>query len=114
MAIKAYTLTLSGSSENLASALAAAGATITPGGEGDGSFASVILQSNQDNAGDIYIGNNGQTVTSASYGTRLEANAEVAPAVREFDAAGGSSLRLSDFVVLGTANEKLHVLGVER
>jgi hypothetical protein len=106
--VKDLTLTLSGSTQRLSDALV----DKTPGGKDDVPFRALHLQPDGANGNAIFLGSSA-SVTSSLYGVRLPASASgvpSAPYVFEFSSEG--PLKLSHFYVLGTANEKLHILGV--
>lgn len=109
MALKSYNLTLNGAAggQNLKTVLS----NTQTGGIDDVPLRAVILQPDGANANPIYIAGDNQVPTTANYGWRLEkATTGVPPApfvIGEFDVGG--PLRLSNFTVLGTNAEVLHI-----
>lgn len=110
--VKHYVITLTtGTDIQLSSALAV--------GETDHQCAAIWLQPRGTNAAVTYIGS-ADGVTSTNYGVRLEAGAAGIPPAPfnagEFAMGHGPSSRsphkLSDFWVLGTTGDFLHVLVV--
>jgi hypothetical protein len=63
------------------------------------------------NAGNSFIGERGTTVSSTKYGLAIFTTLPVAA---KLSAAGASALRLSDFEISGSVNEKLAICGVAR
>jgi hypothetical protein len=115
MAIEQFSLTLDGTCQDLFSALN----LLFP--QDDWAFATLSFQADAANQGDIYIGVSTRVtglpaagfVTSSRYGVRLSAaDPYRRPVV--LPSAGGSALRLSDFAVLGTAGDRLYILGIGR
>jgi hypothetical protein len=99
MAVRHATVTLTGASVNLG--------TLMP----DRSSAKFLsFQAGPANANPIYVGDRDTTITSSNFGFRIgvpAAGVPDAPSIIEFSQ---NSLSLSDFNVLGTLNEKLHIL----
>lgn len=108
--LKHGVVTLNGAAQNLKTALAA------PDNVDRVRF--IEFQPDGANVGVIYIGGGGSgpapdTLSNTNYGTRLEigaAGVPPAPWRQERELPEGGALKLSDFQVLGTNNEKLHVL----
>lgn len=102
--IRHYVLTLDGNAQQLSSVL-------PRGGDDPGNhpIRTISLQPAGGNANAVFVGSSG--VTSSDFGVRLEpGNASIPPApfiLGEF-AAGWA--RLSDFWVIGTNTQKLHLL----
>jgi hypothetical protein len=105
--VKHYVLTLDGNAQRLSSLIA----DQQPHGAHDTPLRAISLQPGPANANAVFLG--GAAVSATDFGVRLEASAAgVPPApfiLGEFDEGG---MRLSDFYVIGTATEKLHVLVV--
>lgn len=99
--IRHHVLTLTGSAQALSSIADALKLRIR----------TISLQPGGGNANPVYVGDALTTVTSSSYGVRLEAAATGVPpapfVLGEFAPGWGD---LSEIVVLGTNTEKLHVL----
>lgn len=95
------TLDLDGTSQSLADAFVG----------NLGSIKFLAMQADGANTGLIYVGGSQSTApTSSSYGFRIEIPASsipVAPSIFEFPTG---SISLADFNVLGTSNDKLHLL----
>lgn len=100
-----YVLTLTGSPQALSTVLGSVAEDI--------SLRGLWLQPNASNVNVIYLGGPTGTVTSASYGVRLEAPVAGIPHAPfnpgELDSA---PMKLSDFYALGTNAEKLHIMAV--
>lgn len=104
--MKDYTLTLSGSVQRLSAALS----DPTVNGPDDVPCRALHIQPDGTNANPIFVGA-APTVSASQHGVRLAASSggvPMAPYIFEF--SGEGPLRLSHFYVLGTANEKLHLL----
>lgn len=101
--IRDFTITLSGSAQQLSTACVGAGADLL--------CMMLELQPHGTNAAEIYVGGT-SSVSSSVYGTRLEAaDSGIPPAPWRASSDGlNSILQLSDFYVIGTATEKLHVM----
>lgn len=68
----------------------------------------IALQPDKGNSNDVYVG--AATLTSSDYGVRLDPGDTAPPVVLgHFDTG---PYKLSEFYVLGTNNEKLHVLAI--
>lgn len=103
MAVAHYVLTLSGSAQALSTIT---GATTRP-------IRTVTLQPGTANTNPVYVG--ASTLTSSDYGVRLEApETSIPPAPLILADTQGlvGHFKLSDVYVLGTNNEKLHLLVV--
>lgn len=106
-----YTLTLTGSAQSLASVLPTyvAASAPSPGEQVSVSFLS--LQAAGGNSGLIYVGGSGQVLTSSAYGFRMEIPISTIPSAPNIvELGGGASIRLSEWQVLGTSNDILHIL----
>lgn len=103
--INHYVLTLTGSAQLLSTVLGSSAEDI--------SLRGLWLQPNAANVNLIYLGGSTSTVTSSNYGVRLETPASSIPPPPfnpgELDTA---PMKLSDFYVLGTGPDKLHILTV--
>lgn len=99
-----FTITLTGSAQNLA--------TVCLGNiAADKNVMMLELQPHGTNSNEIYVGGT-SAVSSSSYGTRLEAaDSGIPPAPWRASSDGLTAyLFFADFWVIGTNNEKLHVL----
>lgn len=105
--MKDFTLTLTGSAQQLSSVLSDAARDNIP-------WQSLHIQPDAANANPVYVGTT-SSVSSSSHGVRLPAaSGGVPPAPYIFEAVGQQQLRLSAIYVIGTNTEKLHILGVEQ
>lgn len=99
------TLTLSGSVQTLLAAFS----DTTVGGVDDPACQAIILQPDGANAGVVYVGGEGATITSSEHGFSLPAGvAGVPPA--PFELPFSTVVRPSQVKVLGTNTQKLHIL----
>lgn len=108
MAACHYTITMTGSAQNLATVLKTALGVNFPGINNKLRFLSI--QAAPANAAVAYVGGVQRTLTNADYGYRIEipvTNIPYAPTVIE---TGPGVIALGDIQVLGTNNEKLHIL----
>lgn len=106
--IRHFVLTLNGAAQRLSTVLP----DTTVNGPHDMPARSVTAQADGANAAPIYVGGENLTVSSSSWGQRIEAaTATVPPAPSLIFGEGASKglTRLSDWYVLGTNNEKLHL-----
>ncbi len=110
--IKDYSLTLTGAVQRLSDVFGAA-PNIAPARD-DIPVLSVALQPGAANSGAVYVGSTPATLSSAAYGVRLPAAvAGIPSAPFQLEPAGqGGPMKISDFYVLGTANDTLHLLVV--
>jgi hypothetical protein len=99
-----YDLTLDGTAQSLSAVLAA--------GEDDHPLLRVYLEGDDGNSNPIFVGAD-NTVSATSYGTRLPAPAAAEPLTERRDFTG-VKLHLSDFWVLGTDTEVLHIFVVRQ
>lgn len=123
--IKHLDLTLSGAAQNLGGALTAAQLTQLVGQElydkaaaaglatrdiaAKYTFRTISFQGDPANANPIYVGGENATVSSSSWGWLIPAAvAGVASPPLIYDI--GPPAKLTDFFVLGTANQILHIL----
>lgn len=103
MALAHHVLTLNGSAQALSTI---SGATTK-------AIRTVTLQPGAANTGAVYVG--GSTVSSTDYGVRLEVPVSTVPPPPMIFADTQSQyghFKLSDMYVIGTNNEKLHLLVV--
>ncbi len=113
MSLEHHVLTLDGAVQRLSSVLADSAL----GGADDIPLRTISLQPRGSNDNPIYVGGGNAdpvVITATNYGVRLEKGATgVPPApfiLGEHDVGG--PLRLSNFYVLGTATQHLHILTV--
>ena len=111
--IKQYVVVLDGTPQNLLTAAAGASVPSVAGATVDLACRAIWLSPRGTNNNPIYLGDSA-LLSNTNYGIRLEAgdinNLPPAPfTAGEFNAG---PLKLSDFWVLGTATEILHVLMV--
>ena len=102
--IRHYVLTLDGNAQRLSSVL-------TGGADGpnDRPLRSISLQPAGANANPIFLGHAG--VSSTDFGVRLEPGAtNVPPAPFVFGELDRGAMKLSEFYVIGTSTQKLHIL----
>jgi hypothetical protein len=108
--VKHYALTLSGSAQSLAAVLP----TYVAGqqaGPNELSWSWMALQTAAANTHVVYVGGQGTVLSSSAYGFRIEApTSTVPPAPSIVELGGGGSIRLSEWQVLGTDTEILHIL----
>lgn len=106
--VRHYSLTLDGSAQQLSDVLA----NTEVGGPDDVPLLEVCLEIQDDDTNPIYVGGD-NTVSVTDYGTRVPPIAAAEPLVvpRVFQ---GVKLHLSDFWVIGTAADVLHVLVVRQ
>jgi hypothetical protein len=108
--VKHYSLTLSGSAQSLAAVLP----TFVAGqqtGPNELSWSWLSLHAGASNSGVVYVGGQGIVVSSTVYGFRIEVPvSSVPPAPSIVELGGGGSIRLSEWQVLGTSNDILHIL----
>ena len=103
--IAVYTLTLTGAAQPLTSLLAAADQSV--GGANDYGLRQILFQADPANSSAVYIGADA-TVSSSAHGFSLDPTqaSQLPVALGPFETG---PLRLSDFWVLGSNAEKLHV-----
>jgi hypothetical protein len=108
MSIQHHVLTLSGAAERLSDLLA----DPAVGGRDDVPLRTISLQPRGANANPIYVGAT-SVVSATDYGVRLEPGATgVPPAPWILGEHEVGPLRLSNFYVIGTAAQHLHILTV--
>jgi hypothetical protein len=104
MSFKQYVVTLSGSAERLSTALSLT--SPTPG------LRHISLQPGAAGTNPIYVGD--ANVSASNYAVRLAApSGSVPPAPYIIEGYESGPIRLSDFYVIGTATEVLHIGVVE-
>jgi len=97
-----YVLTLNGSAQDLN--------TLLSNTNDDQLVSSISFQPAAANAGAVFIGGSNTTVSATSYAVRLPVpDSSVPSAPYMIDAYRGGGLSLTDFSVIGTNNDKLHV-----
>lgn len=99
--MKHYTVTLAAAAQSVATALGLTASTDIP-------FRTLTFQAGKANTNDAFVGGSG--VTTTDYGIRLDPGDTAPPVVVGAYDTGG--LKLSDVYVIGTADEKVHILGV--
>lgn len=105
MAVKHYTLTLTGAVQRLSTVLT----DPTPGGKDDLPCRLISFQPGKANNADVFVGGSDQ-VSSSDYGVRLDpTDTQPCTVLGHFDMG---PYKLSNFYVIGTAAEKLHILTV--
>ena len=109
MAVKSYVATLTATSTNLRELLFPKG---SQGDKDDCSFSFLRLEADKANTADAFVGEAGKTISSTEYGSRLDPTDTAAHRVAEFHRNGAGLLRLSDFAAVGTAGEKIAIIGV--
>jgi hypothetical protein len=106
MAFRTYDITLTGVAQRVITVLG-----ITEGGPDDLGFCQVIFAADPANAAVCYVGDD-NGISATSHGFALDptqATAKDRESLGPFDAG---RLKLSNFWVLGTNNERLHIAGV--
>ena len=106
MALRDFSLTLNGAVQQLSSVLA----TTERGGAQDEAYSQLILQADPANTAAVYVGAS-SAMSSSVYGFALDPTQASAPPL----VLGGfhrGPIKLSEIWVIGTNNEKLHILGV--
>jgi hypothetical protein len=106
VAVRDYSLTLSGAAQRLSAALA----DPTPGGPDDAAFRQLIFSAAPGNSAVVYVGATA-LISSTVHGFSLDpTQASQQPvSVGPFETG---PMKLSEFYVLGTSNDVLHVLGI--
>lgn len=100
-----YTLTLTGSSADHASVVRSAG-------DAPQNFRTIMFQADTANTHDVFIGGNNQGagVSSTAYGFLLPKPVTSEPAAPVIlSTPSGQSLDLTQFWLIGTASEKVHI-----
>ena len=106
MALRHFDLTLTGVAQRLSTAIPAVAGAAGP----DEAYKQLIFSSAPGNAAVIYVGAT-SSVSSTSHGFSLDPTQATQQPV-SVGPFGSVSVKLSEFWVLGTNNEILHVLGV--
>lgn len=97
-----FTVTLTGANQNLG---------VLGAAYNRGVLKQLILHADTANANVIYVGGNaGATLSNTEYGFRIEKPVSTIPAAPSVVEAVNTDL--SDWLVLGTNGEKLHVCGI--
>ena len=110
MAIRAYTLTLTGVAQRLSQVLASGAANVEPNKSEDIPFRQIRLQADPANANVVYVGD-ASTVSATVHGGSLDPTEASAESLTLGPFPTGP-LRLSDLWVIGTNAQRLMVLGV--
>ena len=105
MGLRHYVLTLSGAAQQLSSVLP----VTQRGGAQDEALRFLTLQPGKANTNDVFVGAT-SAVSSSVYGMRLDPTDTQAPT--ELGTHDAGPIKLSDVWVIGTADEKLHVLAI--
>ena len=110
MALRAFTLTLNGSAQQLSSVLTG---DTSRGGTKDEAYRTLILQGDPANTHVVYVGDS-NLVSSTVFGFAVPIPVATANPTGWLTLSWSHSgpVKLSDFWVTGTTNEKLHILGV--
>lgn len=121
MALRDWTLTLNGSAQQLSSVLGVDDtskanpptAEAVRGGTRDEALRTIILQGDPANTHVVYVGSS-SSVSSSLYGVAVPIPIATSnpTALIAMSWSHSGPVKLSDFWVLGTANEKLHILAV--
>lgn len=101
--VRHYTVTLTGSAQNLATVLIAAG---TLSAAEDGPYQQLILYADDGNGNIVAVGGD-SGVTTSDYGVALDAEESL-----DFGSFLSAVPRLRDIWVIGTNTQKIHVLVV--
>lgn len=109
--VKHYTLTLSGSAQRLSQVLSTGANNAQPHPSEDWPFHQLILQADPANAAVVYLGSDA-SLSSTSAGAALDPTQATAQDRVSLGPFGAGPLKLSDIWVLGTASQRLFVLGV--
>lgn len=109
--VRHYTLTLTGTAQRLSRVLPSGAADVEPSAVENIPFRQLIFAADPANSAVVYIGGENATVSATSHGFSLDpTQASQGPvSVGPFETG---PLKLSQFYVLGTNNERLMVLGV--
>lgn len=104
--VRNYLLEFTGSAQRLSTALV----DTTVGGPDDVPFCSISIQPDGANGAACYLGGEGVTALTGIY---LPAGAAGVPPPPIQIELGGRAAKLSSFYVIGTATQKLRIMGVE-
>lgn len=109
MALRDWTLTLTGSAQQLSSVLS----DTTRGGKVDEALRMVCLQGDPANTAVVYVGSS-SAVSSSSYGVAVPIPIATnnPTSVITFSFSHSGPMKLSDFWVVGTNGQKLHILAI--
>lgn len=110
MAVRSYTLTLTGAAQRLSQVLPTGGGNADPTGGEDLPFRQLRLQADPANANVVYVGDS-SAVSATAHGGSLDPT-EASAQVLVLGPFPTGPLRLSDLWVLGTNTQRLMVLGV--
>lgn len=111
MAARDYSLTLNGSAQRLSQVLASGAGNAQPASSEDLPFRQLIFAADAANAAVLYVGSS-SLVSSTVHGFSLDPTQATAVDKVSLGPYEAGPLKLSDFWVLGTNAERLHVLGV--
>lgn len=106
MAVRSYDIVLTGVAQRVSTVLG-----LAVGGADDPGFRQLIVAADPANTAVAYVGAD-SSLSATSHGFALDptqATAQDRESLGPFDTG---PVRLSDLWVLGTANERLHILGV--
>jgi hypothetical protein len=106
--VRSFTITLNGSVQDLLSAANSSAAKNDP--VTDPAFQTIVFTPGVGNSGNTFISEAGFGTTSTNCGFILRTSLPVGVPIP----AAVSPVRLSHFEVVGTAGDKLHILGVMR
>lgn len=110
MALRSYTLTLTGVAQRLSQVLSTGAGNADPTGGEDIPFRQIRLQADPANAAVVYVGDS-SAVSSTAHGGSLDPTEASANSIILGPFPTGP-LRLSDIWVVGTNTQRLMVLGV--
>lgn len=110
MALRDYTLTLNGSAQQLSTVLTG---DQSRGGSKDEAFRTILLQGDPANTHLIFVGSS-SAVSSSLYGVAVPIPIATnnPTSLIEMSWSHSGPIKLSDIWVIGTQNEKLHILAV--
>lgn len=106
MAFRTYDVTFSGAAQRVSTVLG-----IAPGGPDDLSFRQLIFAADPANAAVCYVGDD-NGISATSHGFALDPTQATAKDRETLGPFEAGPLKLSDFWVLGTVNQVLHIAGV--
>ena len=111
MAVKHYTLTLSGAAQRLSQVYSSGANNAQPSAAQDLPYRQVILQADPANAAVVYLGGD-SGVSSTNHGASLDPTQATAQDRVSLGPFETGPVKLSDLWVLGTASQRLMVLVV--